>query len=259
MISATNSTCAFSSTSAAKDRFMQADHYATLGLHHTCTGDEIRKAYRLLSKTHHPDVNASAPEAIARTQAINAAYHVLGNDARRSAYDRELERERGAPEKRRAARRVSALKQDAQVTIRELIAGTNLRVRVHDPARAAAEEYTLVVPPDTAPGTRFRIQRDGDGGTLVVRVKVKPDRQFKARGSDLRCDLRINARRAASGGAEHLRGPLGQPLSIRIPPRVERDTLLRIPGAGLPTARGARGDLVVRIRYRPDIRITSAR
>ena len=71
---------------------MQADHYATLGLHRACTGDEIRKAYRLLSKAHHPDVNADAPAAMARTQAINAAYHVLGNEARRAAYDLELTR-----------------------------------------------------------------------------------------------------------------------------------------------------------------------
>ena len=33
------------------------DHYATLGVNKNATPDEIKKAYRNLSKQYHPDVN----------------------------------------------------------------------------------------------------------------------------------------------------------------------------------------------------------
>jgi DnaJ-class molecular chaperone len=91
-----------------------------------------------------------------------------------------------------------------------------------------------------------------------VRVKVLPGFRFKSRGSDLRCDLRIDARRAAQGGTETMAGATGAPVRIPIPAGVARGTILRIPGEGLPKPRGGRGDLLVKITYRPEVRISRA-
>ena len=66
------------------------DHYATLGLDRGCTDAQIRAAYRLLAKQHHPDLNGGSREAVAHTQALNAAYEILSDPARRRDYDREL-------------------------------------------------------------------------------------------------------------------------------------------------------------------------
>ncbi|NBP24832.1 MAG: DUF3048 domain-containing protein, partial [Proteobacteria bacterium] len=65
------------------------DHYAALGLHRRCTADQIRTAYRLLAKQHHPDLNGGSAESLAQTRALNAAHEVLGDPERRAAYDRE--------------------------------------------------------------------------------------------------------------------------------------------------------------------------
>ena len=233
-----------------------ATHYARLGLERRCDADAIRKAYRQLSKANHPDLNASMPEALARTQAINEAYAVLGSPARRAAYDQELERAQRRTASMRAG--CAAIRQDAQLTIRELILGAIVTVYIRDPANGGLEEsYPLMVPAGTAPGTRFRITREEatSGAPRSIRVKRRPDRIFKAKGSDLRCDLRISARRAMNGGVETIRGPLGNRISVHMPAGVRRGQCIRITDEGLPTPRGGRGDLIVRLVYRPDVRI----
>ena len=92
-----------------------------------------------------------------------------------------------------------------------------------------------------------------------MRVTARPDFRFKVRGADLRCDLRINAKRAASGGSESVRGALGGFVCVQVPANVARGEELRIEGEGLPKSHGGRGDLLVRIMYTPDVRITRLR
>jgi DnaJ-class molecular chaperone len=41
---------------------------------------------------------------------------------------------------------------------------------------------------------------------------------------------------------------------VQIPPGVGRGAVLRIAGEGLPKPRGGRGELLVRIAYRPEVR-----
>ncbi len=236
------------------------DYYAILGLDRRCTLAQIRAAYRLLAKRHHPDVNGGSAEATERARALNAAHEALSDPARRRAYDRSLT-EREAAEKPPAGggRIERHISQDANLRLEDFIRGATLSVRVNDPANPYGPEiYELIVPPGTAPGTRFRLPRGGAfaGGFVQVRVKALPGFRFKARGSDLRCDLRIDARRAAQGGVEVLAGVTGAPLRVTIPARVARAAVLRIPGEGLPKPRGGRGDLLVRIMYRPEVRIS---
>lgn len=240
------------------------NHYATLGLHRRCTVAQIRRAYRLLAKQHHPDVNPESPDALERIQALNAAYETLSDAARREAYDRELAREEPEPASARTRARSAPepITKDIQIGLQDFLRGVTLTVSVYDPAAVGGSEtYSLVVPPESAPGTRFRLQRAPpfERGWVVIRVKARPDLRFKVRGSDLRCDLKINARRAAQGGTESVRGLSGNFISVTIPPKVARGALVRVPGEGLPKPRGGRGDLLVRIRYRVDVRVTRAR
>ena len=48
-------------------------------------------------------------------------------------------------------------------------------------------------------------------------------------------------------------------LRIQIPKRVKRGEVVRIAGEGMPKPRGGRGDLLVRITYRPDVRVSRSR
>ena len=235
------------------------DHYATLGLDRRCSTAQIRAAYRLLSKQHHPDVNSGSPEAEAQMQALNAAHETLRDPARRRAYDRELD-EAEIPAKaggRESGKIERNIAHDARVRLEDFIRGTALDVRVNDPANPnGAEIFRLEIPPLTAPGTRFRIPRAEpfEGGTVTVRLKPAPNFRFKPRGTDARCDLRISTQRAKQGGIEIIQGITGAMVRVQIPPVVGRGAVLRIPGEGLPKPRGGRGELLVRITYRPEVR-----
>jgi DnaJ-class molecular chaperone len=231
-----------------------ADHYATLGLDRDCTDTHIRTAYRLLAKQFHPDVNPGSSAAQVKTQALNAAYEILSDPTQRQAYDAQLKaRARPASRPAGAARNLA---QDVPLRLEEFLRGTALQVRVLDPGDPNANEsYELIVPPETAPGTRFRLARTGGGG-VTVKAKARPDVHFKVRGADLRCDLRISSQRATQGGAESVRGVTGNFLRVAIPARIKSGEVIRITGEGLPRPRGGRGDLLVRVLYRPEVHIS---
>lgn len=239
-----------------------SDHYATLGLDRRCTTAQVRAAYRLLAKRHHPDLRADSEEAAARTRELNAAHEILSDPARRRAYDRELaEHEDSSAPPAREGKAERNLAQDAHLRVEEFLRGTQLQVQVNDPANPGGPEvYSLTVPPETAPGTRLRISRDApfEGGAVRVRLRVMPGGRWKARGSVRRGERRIQARRAAQGGSEMMLGPLGAPIPISIPAGIGRGEIVRVRGEGLPKSRGGRGDLLVRISYRPEVRVSRA-
>ncbi|HET6381622.1 MAG TPA: J domain-containing protein [candidate division Zixibacteria bacterium] len=62
------------------------DPYRVLGVPRAATVAEIGRAYRRLAKGAHPDLHG--PDADARMRAINRAWEVLSDPARRSAWDR---------------------------------------------------------------------------------------------------------------------------------------------------------------------------
>lgn len=59
------------------------DYYKTLGVPRTASTDDIKKAFRKLARTHHPDAGGDE----AKFKEINEAYEVLSDDKKRKLYD----------------------------------------------------------------------------------------------------------------------------------------------------------------------------
>ena len=63
------------------------DYYKTLGVSREASEAEIKKAFRKLARTHHPDVAKDKTGSEAKFKEINEAYEVLGDPTKRKRYD----------------------------------------------------------------------------------------------------------------------------------------------------------------------------
>ena len=64
------------------------DYYQILGLSRGATAEEIKKAYRKLALQYHPDRNPGNKEAEEKFKEAAEAYEVLGDQAKRTRYDK---------------------------------------------------------------------------------------------------------------------------------------------------------------------------
>lgn len=62
------------------------EFYDRLGVSKNASADEIKKAYRKLSKKYHPDINKE-PGAEDKYKEVQEAYETLSDDQKRAAYD----------------------------------------------------------------------------------------------------------------------------------------------------------------------------
>jgi curved DNA-binding protein CbpA len=66
----------------------EPDYYKVLQIDPAATAEELRQQHRKLVRALHPDRHASDPAYVERLTQVNAAFHELRDELRRSAYDR---------------------------------------------------------------------------------------------------------------------------------------------------------------------------
>lgn len=70
--------------------------YEVLEVSENASAEVIEKAYKVLAKKYHPDLQSPGDKQNAenKMKQINEAYEILGNEEKRKEYDRQLQQER---------------------------------------------------------------------------------------------------------------------------------------------------------------------
>ncbi len=81
----------------ASQDWLEKDFYKILGVDKSVSDAELKKVYRKLARTYHPDSNAGDSAAEARFKEISEAYSVLSDPAQRQEYDQIRTMTAGGP------------------------------------------------------------------------------------------------------------------------------------------------------------------
>ena len=243
------------------------DHYSTLGVSRTASQDEIKRAYRRLASQHHPDRGGNTAEF----QKIQAAYDVLGDQAKRQAYDRPGPQfgnfggfegfQQGTPfdfdqifqmfgqrfnHGQRAARPARmnlwiSLADVAQPGSRTVSVATETGTHMVDiTVPAGIEDGDSVQYPRLAP----------NGSDLVVTFRIRPESAWTRSGSTMTTQATVDIWTLILGGHTHVADIVGAKLEIGIPANTQPGTVLRVRGHGVTDRQGQRGDMMVRVQAR---------
>jgi DnaJ-class molecular chaperone len=87
----------------------------------------------------------------------------------------------------------------------------------------------------------------GSSGDLYVKIHVTPDPRFKKEGSSLVTDISVKLSDALLGAEYKLQTLEGEE-TVAIPAGVSHGETIAIKGRGVPTGRGKRGDLIVKVK-----------
>ena len=115
------------------------------------------------------------------------------------------------------------------------------------------EEVDIAVPAGIEGGEMVRLSGLGEAapggpaGDLYVKIHVQNDARFKKDGPNLITELSVKLSDALLG-AEYTITTLDGDMPLSIPAGVTHGELLRINGRGVPTTRGKRGDLFVKVK-----------
>jgi curved DNA-binding protein len=255
------------------------DFYEVLGVERGASADEIRRAYRKLARTHHPDISRE-PGAEERFKEVSEAYDVLSDPDKRERYDRfgaawrQAGASNGEPDLggfdggdidlgdlfetflggagRRAGFRVApGADHEAllELSLEEAARGGRRSLALGD-----GRSYQVDIPAGVREGQRIRLAGQGGQGAgggapgdLFLRVQVKPHPRFRLEGRDLHVDLPVTPWEAALG-AEADVPTLEGSARVRVPAGSSSGRRLRLRGQGFPGPRGGHGDLYATVR-----------
>lgn len=258
------------------------DYYEILGVPRNATEKEIKSAYKRLAKKYHPDLNPGNKEAEEKFKEINEAYEVLSDPEKRKRYDMfgDVKGHYGTPHGgyegfqdfnfddfgfsgfqdifsqffnqgfSSHARRVvdedgKDINYPIYVELRDVVLGNSIEVSFEKPERCEVCRGTGTI------GSRTRTtcpDCNGTGfkgifrGTFRIGSKCQTcnGTGFVSVSTCSRC-----------GGRGYYNKE--QRLSVKIPPGVDNNYKIRIPGKGMPgKGNGRDGDLYLEVHIKED-------
>ena len=247
-----------------------ADHYETLGVSRDATDDQIKRAYKKLARTYHPDLNPDDADAEATFKQVGAAYEVLRDPQRRAAYDRYGDDGPpadpfggglgdifeafvggggfGGGQTRTGPPRGEDLEAHVDLDLNDVVFGTDTEVSVRTAVRCEDCDGG-----GAAPGTSPRTCDECGGSGQVRRVRQSVLGQMVTSGACSSCaGLGQVIEESCAGCDAQGRTIENRTYAVEVPAGVDDGTTLRLSGRGAAGPRGgAHGDLYVQVHVRP--------
>ena len=214
--------------------WLQKDFYKVLGVSKDADEATIKKAYRKLARTWHPDQNKGNPEAEERFKEIGEAYTVLSNPEQRQQYD--AIRSMGAGGFRGGAGGGGASGVNFEDLFGAFGGGNGGNVRFSTSGGGAGFNLDDIL---GAFG--------GFGG-----AHGSPYQQAPQKGEDLHASTRITLKQSLSGVNIKL-AVSGNPMTVKVPKGIKDGQSVRLRGKGKASINGgSAGDLIVTIHVEED-------
>ena len=237
-----------------------SNFYQTLGVQPNASDDEIKKAYRKLAMSHHPDRGGDDNTF----QKISEAYTVLGDPQKRAEYDMA---QRGGPQVhfttqgfdfgqmfghghpfqdifgaqfggRGHQRRNRDLNLHCEVALKDAFTGKQLEASFQTPG-GKSRTVVINVPAGVEHGSTIRFEGLGDDsmpgvppGALNVTIIVHGDEKFQRSGNDLYTTIEITPIEAMIGCTRKVTTITGQITNLDIRAGVETGTEFAVANQG---------------------------
>lgn len=258
------------------------NYYEVLGVSRNATPEDIKKAFRKLARTYHPDVNPGDKVAEEKFKDINEAYDILSDDQKRAELNRLLS---GIPKRKptkskeqigrngtanssepktefdlwkfkdfatpntKQARVVTssrAIRRDVEarltLPLEKAYQGGRQRIRLED-----GRSLEVDMPTGMIDGQKIRLKGQGiEGGDLYLKITVERHPLFKVQEADIYCQIPITPSEAILGGMIEVPTIDGL-VKMTLPRGVKSGQRLRLANKGYPNSEGNRGDQLVEI------------
>lgn len=245
-------------------------YYDVLGVDEQAPKEQIKKAYRNLSKQHHPDVNGGDDT---KFKEIAEAYENLSDDVKRAQYD------------------ASRMNPFANMGANGFNFNGNFSDMFNDffgsdPRKAKGQNHTIIanipfvdayngasrsfqingetikinIPRGAKNGANLRVAGKGQvnpynpsagPGDLIIQIQIQHDPNFILQGTDIWIDYNLNWIDLILGTKIEVSLPDGSTIKVPVPSNSFHHKTLRIKDKGFPIYNtSSRGSLMVRLNAR---------
>jgi DnaJ-class molecular chaperone len=230
------------------------DPYEVLGVPKGATAKDVKSAFRKQAKKLHPDANKTDPKAATKFAELNAAYEILGDDAKRKAFDRgEIDAE-GKPRFHGfTGAEAGGFGGGREGPFETFTWGSDGFARRGGAgaggfrgAGGSGGFEDILKDVFGGMGARARAGRGGGG------VRFDPE-DFAApgRGADVQAALTISLPEAVKGASKRIHLPNGKDVDVKIPAGLTEGQQIRLKGQGMPGPDGTAGDLLITVSIAP--------
>ncbi len=144
------------------------------------------------------------------------------------------------------------IESEIEISLLEAYEGLNKTISIN--VLGETRTISVKIPAGILPGKKIKIREQGQKGSkggkngdLLLKVKIREDRELKLEGIDLIKDLPLTPWEASLGCEVLVKG-LKDKVRIKVPEGIQTDEKIKLKGLGYKDMNGNKGDMYVRVK-----------